>query len=48
MVEAVVALCACPAERTGRPHVSLDLIAELGLEVRALDGGPWQRDASHS
>jgi citronellol/citronellal dehydrogenase len=40
MVEAVVALCDCPAQRTGRIHVSLDLIAELGLDVRALDGGP--------
>jgi citronellol/citronellal dehydrogenase len=38
MVEAAVALCCCPAERTGRIHVSLDLIAELGLEVRGLDG----------
>jgi NAD(P)-dependent dehydrogenase (short-subunit alcohol dehydrogenase family) len=48
MVEAVVALCDCPADRTGRVHVSLDLIAELGLDVRALDGGTWQRDASRS
>jgi NAD(P)-dependent dehydrogenase (short-subunit alcohol dehydrogenase family) len=40
MVEAIVALCACPAERTGRVHVSLDLIDELGLEVRSLDGSP--------
>ena len=40
MVEAIVALCDCPPERTGRVHVSLDLIAELRLEVRALDGSP--------
>ncbi len=40
MVEAVVALCDCPIDRTGRRHVSLDLIAELGLEVRGLDGRP--------
>jgi NAD(P)-dependent dehydrogenase (short-subunit alcohol dehydrogenase family) len=38
MVEAVVALCDCKADCTGRNAVSLDLIAELGLEVRALDG----------
>jgi NAD(P)-dependent dehydrogenase (short-subunit alcohol dehydrogenase family) len=48
MVEAVVALCDCPAERTGRVHVSLDLIAELGLDVRALDGGTWDRNGSAS
>jgi len=29
MVEAVLALCDCPVERTGGIHVSLDLIAEL-------------------
>jgi citronellol/citronellal dehydrogenase len=39
MVEATLALCDCPAERTGGVHVSLDLIAELGLTVHALDGG---------
>ena len=33
MVEATVALCDCPAERTGGLHVSLDLIEELGLTV---------------
>jgi citronellol/citronellal dehydrogenase len=38
MVEATVALCHCGAERTGRIHVSLDLIDELGLTVRSLDG----------
>jgi hypothetical protein len=38
MVEAVVALCDCPADLTGRTCVSLDLIDELGLEVRGLDG----------
>jgi len=40
MVEAVVALCDCPAERTGRAHVSLDLLKELGLLVHGLDGQP--------
>jgi NAD(P)-dependent dehydrogenase (short-subunit alcohol dehydrogenase family) len=40
MVEALVALCACPPERTGISHVSLDLIAELGIEVYDLDGHP--------
>jgi short-subunit dehydrogenase len=38
MTEAVVALCDCPAELTGRVCVSLDLIDELGLVVRDLDG----------
>ncbi|HEY8216314.1 MAG TPA: SDR family NAD(P)-dependent oxidoreductase [Acidimicrobiia bacterium] len=38
MVEAVVALCDCPPERTGQVHVSLDLLAELGTEVMTLDG----------
>ena len=40
MVEAVVALCDCPEDVTGRSAVSLDLIAEWGLTVRALDGAP--------
>ncbi|EGD53570.1 SDR family NAD(P)-dependent oxidoreductase [Gordonia neofelifaecis] len=38
MVEAVVALCDCPAETTGGVHASLDLIDELGVTVRDLDG----------
>jgi NAD(P)-dependent dehydrogenase (short-subunit alcohol dehydrogenase family) len=41
MVESVISLCDCPPERTGLDHVSLDLIAELGLEVRGLDGEPF-------
>jgi hypothetical protein len=44
MVEAVVALCSCEPERTGRVHVSLDLLAELGVEVKQLDG---TRAAAH-
>src|SRR5436190_3329048 len=40
MVEAVVALCACPEDVTGRIAVSLDLIAEWGLTVHNLDGTP--------
>jgi NAD(P)-dependent dehydrogenase (short-subunit alcohol dehydrogenase family) len=40
MVEAVVALCDCPEQVTGRSMVSLDLIAEWDLDVRGLDGGP--------
>jgi citronellol/citronellal dehydrogenase len=40
MVEAIVALCDCPPDRTGRTHVSLDLLAELGLSARDLDGNP--------
>jgi NAD(P)-dependent dehydrogenase (short-subunit alcohol dehydrogenase family) len=38
MTEAVVALCDCPPELTGRICVSLDLIEELGLTVHDLDG----------
>jgi citronellol/citronellal dehydrogenase len=38
MVEAVTALCRCPPERTGRNHVSLDLLDELGIVARGLDG----------
>jgi citronellol/citronellal dehydrogenase len=38
MVEAIVALTDCPPDLTGRTCVSLDLIAELGLTVHALDG----------
>jgi citronellol/citronellal dehydrogenase len=38
MVEAVVALCDCPADVTGRALVSLDVIADGGLTVRGLDG----------
>lgn len=40
MVEALTVLCACPAARTGMSHVSLDLIAELGIDVHDLDGQP--------
>jgi citronellol/citronellal dehydrogenase len=40
MVEAVLALCDCPPERTGRVHVSLDLLDELRLTVYGLDGRP--------
>jgi citronellol/citronellal dehydrogenase len=38
MVEGVVALCDCPADVTGRTEVSLDLIADWGLDVHELDG----------
>jgi citronellol/citronellal dehydrogenase len=38
MVEAVVALCDCPPDRTGGTHISLDLLAELGLTAHELDG----------
>jgi NAD(P)-dependent dehydrogenase (short-subunit alcohol dehydrogenase family) len=39
MVEGVMALCDCAPELTGRTCVSLDLIDELGVIVRGLDGG---------
>jgi NAD(P)-dependent dehydrogenase (short-subunit alcohol dehydrogenase family) len=38
IVEAVVALCECPADFTGKITESLELIAELNLAVRGLDG----------
>jgi NAD(P)-dependent dehydrogenase (short-subunit alcohol dehydrogenase family) len=38
MVEAVVALCDCPADVTGRSFVSLDLLADWHLAVHHLDG----------
>ena len=41
MVEAVLALCHCPAEMTGGIEVSTDLVSRLGLTVRGLDGR-WQ------
>jgi NAD(P)-dependent dehydrogenase (short-subunit alcohol dehydrogenase family) len=37
MVEAVVALCDCAADVTGRSFVSLDLLREWNLAVRSLD-----------
>jgi NAD(P)-dependent dehydrogenase (short-subunit alcohol dehydrogenase family) len=37
MVEAVVALCCAPAELTGACTTSHEVLARLGLEVRALD-----------
>ncbi len=40
MVEATVALCDCPPERSGEIVVSLDLIDELGLTVKTLDASP--------
>jgi citronellol/citronellal dehydrogenase len=38
MVEAAVALCACPPDMSGRSYVSLDLIADHRLTVMTLDG----------
>lgn len=38
MVESIVALCDCAEDRTGKVHVSLDLLDELGTTVLALDG----------
>ena len=38
MVEAVLVLCTCGPERTGRVHSSLDLLDELGRTVMDLDG----------
>jgi citronellol/citronellal dehydrogenase len=38
IVEAIVALCDCSADITGRIFSSLDLIDEWGLSVRGLDG----------
>jgi len=42
MVESVVYLCDCDEATTGEVFVSLDLIADRGLTVMALDGStPW-------
>jgi NAD(P)-dependent dehydrogenase (short-subunit alcohol dehydrogenase family) len=38
MVESIVALCECDEERTGKVHVSLDLLDELDRTVMTLDG----------
>jgi NAD(P)-dependent dehydrogenase (short-subunit alcohol dehydrogenase family) len=38
MVEAVLALCDCPPDRTGGVYVSLDLLDALDLTVMSLDG----------
>ncbi|NLU83485.1 SDR family NAD(P)-dependent oxidoreductase [Rhodococcus sp. HNM0569] len=43
MVEAVTTLCAAPEQLTGRVCASLDLIDELGVQVRGLDNRPWSR-----
>jgi citronellol/citronellal dehydrogenase len=39
MVESIVALCECEEDRTGKVHVSLDLLDELNRTVMTLDGG---------
>jgi citronellol/citronellal dehydrogenase len=42
MVEAIIALCECDEDRTGRCYVSLDLLDELPRPVLLLDGsGPY-------
>jgi citronellol/citronellal dehydrogenase len=42
MVEAIIALCECDEDRTGRCYVSLDLLDELRRPVLLLDGsGPY-------
>ena len=38
VVEATVALCRCPESCSGGTHVSLDLVAEWGLDVHGVDG----------
>jgi NAD(P)-dependent dehydrogenase (short-subunit alcohol dehydrogenase family) len=40
MVEAVIALCDCAEEVTGKVLVSLDLVADWKLDVHGLDGRP--------
>lgn len=39
MVEAALYLCRCDPSVTGRVTVSLDLLDETGVTVRALNGG---------
>lgn len=43
MVEAVIALCDCPEDVTGRTTISLDLIRDWDLTVHGLDGHEWER-----
>ncbi len=43
MVEGTLVLCDCDPDFTGKLCVTLDLISELGLTVKALDGGPITR-----
>jgi NAD(P)-dependent dehydrogenase (short-subunit alcohol dehydrogenase family) len=43
-VEAAVALCACPPELTGRTTISLELLHELDLTPRGLDGEDLEGD----
>lgn len=43
MVEAVVALCDCDTTVTGRSFVSLDLLAQWGIEVQSVAGANEQR-----
>jgi citronellol/citronellal dehydrogenase len=40
MVEAVVMLCDCAVDFTGRTTVSRDLVENFGLTVHALNGSP--------
>jgi NAD(P)-dependent dehydrogenase (short-subunit alcohol dehydrogenase family) len=40
MVEAALYLCRCDDTVTGKIAVSLDLLDQTGIDVRALDGGP--------
>lgn len=47
MVEAVVALCDCPADVTGASLVSGDLLDEWGIEVRRLDGSALDESATN-
>ena len=45
MAEAALALACCDAKLTGRITYSLDLLRELGREIRTLDGRePWTRE----
>ena len=46
MVEAVLALCHCPAGMTGGIEVSTELVTRLGLVVRSLDGRRPRVDAT--
>jgi citronellol/citronellal dehydrogenase len=40
MVEAILTLCDCTFERSGRSYVSLDLLHDLAIRVHGLDGTP--------
>jgi NAD(P)-dependent dehydrogenase (short-subunit alcohol dehydrogenase family) len=48
IAEAALALCACDASLTGRVTYSLELLSELGREIRTLDGASAFEASAHA